>query len=120
LINNLKAIGCKFLLDDFGSGMSSFAYLKNLPVDYIKMDGSFIKDITRNEIDFAMAQSVQNIAKAMKIKTIAEFVECVDTMKLLELMGVDYGQGFYLGKPMPIKKVFSDLRQLNLLNQLSV
>lgn len=119
LMADLKSIGCKFLLDDFGSGMSSFAYLKNLPVDFLKMDGGFVKDITRNEIDLAMAKSIQSIAEAMKIKTIAEFVECADTMKLLKQMGVDYGQGFYLSSPMPIENALGNLRQLSLLDQTS-
>lgn len=117
LMDALKGIGCKFLLDDFGSGMSSFAYLKNLPVDFLKMDGGFVKDITRNNIDLAMAKSIQSIAEAMKIKTIAEFVECVDTMKLLKAMGVDYGQGFFLSSPMPIESALTNLRQLSLLEQ---
>jgi diguanylate cyclase (GGDEF)-like protein len=119
LMADLKSIGCKFLLDDFGSGMSSFAYLKNLPVDFLKMDGGFVKDITRNEIDLAMAKSIQSIAEAMKIKTIAEFVEDAETMKLLKKMGVDYGQGFYLSSPMPIENALGNLRQLSLLDQTS-
>ncbi|MDO8961802.1 MAG: EAL domain-containing protein [Methylophilus sp.] len=117
LMQELKAIGCKFLLDDFGSGMSSFAYLKNLPVDYLKMDGGFVKDITRNDIDLAMAKSIQSIAEAMKIKTIAEFVEDAETMKLLKKMGVDYGQGFYLSSPMPIEAALGNFRQLSLLQE---
>lgn len=117
LMEDLKAFGCKFLLDDFGSGMSSFAYLKNLPVDFLKMDGGFVKDITRNEIDLAMAKSIQSIAEAMKIKTIAEFVEDAETMKLLKKMGVDYGQGFYLSSPMPIEAALGNFRQLSLLQQ---
>lgn len=119
LMQELKAIGCKFLLDDFGSGMSSFAYLKNLPVDYLKMDGGFVKDITRNDIDLAMAKSIQSIAEAMKIKTIAEFVEDAETMKLLKKMGVDYGQGFYLSSPMPIEAALGNFRQLSLLQESS-
>lgn len=117
LMAELKSIGCKFLLDDFGSGMSSFAYLKNLPVDFLKMDGGFVKDITRNKIDLAMAKSIQSIAEAMKIKTIAEFVEDNETMILLKKMGVDYGQGFYLSSPMPIENALGNLRQLSLLDE---
>jgi diguanylate cyclase (GGDEF)-like protein len=117
LMADLKSIGCKFLLDDFGSGMSSFAYLKNLPVDFLKMDGGFVKDITRNEIDLAMAKSIQSIAEAMSIKTIAEFVEDRETMILLRKMGVDYGQGFYLSSPMPIENALGNLRQLSLLDE---
>ncbi|HZV97686.1 MAG TPA: EAL domain-containing protein [Methylophilaceae bacterium] len=109
LMNALKIIGCRFLLDDFGSGMSSFGYLKNLPVDFLKMDGAFVKDIATNPIDLAMVQSIHSIAQAMDIKTIAEFVESPEVVEMLEVMGVHYGQGFYLGKPAAIESVFSEL-----------
>jgi EAL domain-containing protein (putative c-di-GMP-specific phosphodiesterase class I) len=115
LMQSLKAIGCKFLLDDFGSGMSSFAYLKNLPVDYLKMDGGFVKDITRNHVDLAMAKSIQQIAEAMQIKTIAEYVEDIETLQLLKSMGVNYGQGFYLGTPKPMETTLTHFKQLELI-----
>ena len=79
------------------------------------MDGGFVRDISRNPIDLAMAKSIQSIAKAMQIKTIAEFVECQKTLDLLREMGVDYGQGFYLGTPMPIESTISNFRQLSLI-----
>jgi diguanylate cyclase (GGDEF)-like protein len=110
LMTALKAIGCRFMLDDFGSGMSSFAYLKNLPVDFLKMDGAFVKDIATNAIDLAMVQSIHSIAEAMKIETIAEFVESAAVVELLESMGVHYGQGFHLGRPVAINTMFSNLR----------
>lgn len=110
LMTALKALGCRFMLDDFGSGMSSFAYLKNLPVDFLKMDGAFVKDIATNAIDLAMVQSIHSIAEAMKIETIAEFVESAAVVELLESMGVHYGQGFHLGRPVAINSMFSDLR----------
>ena len=109
LIKTLKGIGCGFLLDDFGSGMSSFAYLKNLQVDFIKIDGAFVRDIATNPIDLAMVQSIHGIAKAMQIKTIAEFVESAQAVEILQTMGVHYGQGFHLGKPVPIEQAIMSL-----------
>ncbi|MCC3418373.1 MAG: EAL domain-containing protein [Microcoleus sp. PH2017_07_MST_O_A] len=99
LIWKLKELGCQFALDDFGSGMSSFAYLKNLPVDYIKIDGNFIKNLAENPIDIVMVEAITKIAHAMGIKTIAEYVESQAVMDKLKELGVDYGQGYYLGKP---------------------
>jgi EAL domain-containing protein (putative c-di-GMP-specific phosphodiesterase class I) len=101
LIWQLKELGCKFALDDFGSGMSSFAYLKSLPVDYLKIDGNFIKNIADNPIDIAMVEAITKIAHVMGIKTIAEYVENKTIMDKLNELGVDYAQGYYLGKPQP-------------------
>ncbi len=101
LIWKLKELGCKFALDDFGSGMSSFAYLKSLPVDYIKIDGNFIKNITDNPIDIAMVEAITKIAHVMGIKTIAEYVESQAVMDKIKELGVDYAQGYFLGKPQP-------------------
>ncbi len=101
VILQLKELGCKFALDDFGSGMSSFAYLKNLPVDYIKIDGNFIKNLADNPIDIAMVEAITKIAHVMGIKTIAEYVESQTVIDKLKELGVDYAQGYYLGKPQP-------------------
>jgi diguanylate cyclase (GGDEF)-like protein len=109
LIQTLRGIGCGFMLDDFGSGMSSFAYLKNLQVDFIKIDGAFVRDIASNPIDLAMVQSIHGIAQAMRIKTIAEFVEDERTVETLRAMGVHYGQGFHLGKPAPLEQIAESL-----------
>ncbi|MFV1984769.1 MAG: EAL domain-containing protein [Thiohalomonadales bacterium] len=98
-ITKLKDLGCKFALDDFGSGFSSFNYLKNLPVDILKIDGSFVKALHKTHIDQAMVQSMNQIAHALGKTTIAEFVENNDTLSLLEGYGVDYAQGHYLGRP---------------------
>jgi len=100
-INTLKHKGCRFALDDFGSGLSSFAYLKNLPVDYLKIDGSFVRDITFDKTDKAIVKSIIEIGHTLGLKTIAEFVENNDILILLEEMGVDYVQGYALGKPEP-------------------
>lgn len=96
-IKCLKEIGCKFALDDFGTGFSSFAYLKYLPVDYLKIDGTFIRDIINDKVDQAMVKSIHHIAKSLNIKTIAEYVENQATLKLLAAMGIDYVQGNYIG-----------------------
>jgi diguanylate cyclase (GGDEF)-like protein/PAS domain S-box-containing protein len=98
-LSRLHLIGCKTALDDFGSGMSSFAYLKDLPVDVVKIDGRFVKNIAENHVDQAMVKAMNEIAHALDKLTVAEFVEDEATMKLLTEYNVDYAQGFHLGKP---------------------
>ncbi len=112
LMNALKSIGCHFMLDDFGSGMSSFAYLKNLPVDFLKIDGTFVRDIATNPVDLAMVQSIHGIAKAMKIKTIAEFVESAQVLPILESIGVQYAQGIHVGLAIPIRELSANKPEL--------
>ena len=85
----MKELGCRFALDEFGSGLSSFAYLKNLPVDYLKIDGMFVKDMENDPIDFAMVKSINDIGKAMGKQTIAEFVESEEIMKKMKEIGGD-------------------------------
>ena len=103
-INNLKSLGCKFALDDFGSGFSSFAYLKTLPVDYLKIDGMFVRDIVNDKIAYAMVKSINEIGQVMGMQTIAEWVENKETLCLLKDIGVDYVQGFGISKPKPLSK----------------
>lgn len=101
-IRELKSIGCAFSLDDFGSGLSSFAYLKNLPVDFIKIDGTFIKNLDKDPISQAMVEAVYKIGKAMKIHTIAEYVASPTIKNLLQQIGIDYAQGYDIARPQPM------------------
>ena len=101
----LAARGAHFALDDFGSGLSSFTYLKHLPVDYLKIDGTFVKDMLKDEIDAAMVRSISDIGRAMGLKTIAEFVEDKQVLKALQDAKVDFAQGYGICKPMPLKDI---------------
>ena len=103
-IEVLRRIGCRFALDDFGSGLSSFAYLKSLPVDFLKIDGVFVKDIVEDPIDRELVRSINQIGHVMGKRTIAEFVESREILAALEEIGVDYAQGFELGKPELLTK----------------
>lgn len=104
-ITRLKRIGCKFSLDDFGSGMSSFTYLKNLPVDFLKIDGNFVRDIAEDPIDRAMVEAINQVGQVMGIKTIAEFVENDTILQILKTIGVDYSQGYHIAKPRPLSEM---------------
>lgn len=98
-IYKLKSLGCQFALDDFGSGMSSFAYLKTLPVDYVKIDGSFIKEIVDDKLALEMVEAISRIASVMGIETIAEFVENDEILKKVQSLGIDYAQGYAISQP---------------------
>ncbi len=98
-INALRVVGCKFALDDFGSGLSSFGYLKHLPVDYLKIDGEFIKDILNDPIHSAMVEAINQVGHVMNIQTVAEFVENEETLLHLQKIGIDYAQGYHIDKP---------------------
>lgn len=101
LISGLSELGCRFALDDFGSGYCSFSHLKRLPVDYIKIDGMFVKDILTDPMDMAIVRSITNIAHTLGKQTVAEFVESPEVLKILKECGVDFVQGFYIAKPNP-------------------
>jgi len=113
-IKTLKHAGCRFALDDFGSGLSSFSYLKNMPVDYLKIDGSFVRDICDDKTDHAFIESITQIAHVMNIKTIAEFVENNDIFNELKGIGVDYAQGFHISMPMPLSGFINNESQRNI------
>ena len=111
-ITKIKLIGCSFALDDFGSGMSSYAYLKNLPVDFLKIDGMFVRAILEDEIDHAMVKSINDIGHVFGLKTIAEYVETPEIMKELNKIGVDFAQGYAIHKPSHISNLLrSDATQ---------
>ena len=110
-INELRQLGCKFALDDFGTGLSSFAYLKNLPVDYLKIDGSFVRDIDTNPVNRAMVKSIHQVGHVMGLETIAEFVENTAIMKVLAEIGVDYAQGYGIAIPRAISEMNADEQQ---------
>ena len=102
----LRGMGCRFALDDFGRGISSFAYLKNLKVDYLKIDGMFVKDLAEDEVGHAMVESINNIGHTMGVQTIAEFVETQAVLEKLVALGVDHVQGYQLGRPRPLAPMF--------------
>lgn len=106
-IRVLKAKGCKFSLDDFGSGLSSFTYLKNLPVDYLKIDGAFVKDMETDPMDRAMVESINHIGHVMGLKTIAEFVESEQILEHLKAIQVDYVQGDWIKSPQPLSSLLA-------------
>lgn len=111
-IKTLKEFGCRFALDDFGSGLSSFAYLKNLQVDTLKIDGMFVKDMLHDSLDYEMVKSINEIGHVMGLETIAEFVESEDILDKLREIGVDYAQGYNMGKPMPIDNILQKLAEV--------
>lgn len=104
-MNRMKIIGCRFSLDDFGTGLSSYSFLRNLPVDYVKIDGVFVKDITTMPGDQAVVRSINEIGHYMGKKTIAEYVESEAILPALKDIGVDYAQGYCIEKPCKLSKL---------------
>jgi diguanylate cyclase (GGDEF)-like protein len=111
-IDGLRDLGCVISLDDFGAGLSSFAYLKNFQVDSLKIDGGFIRDITDNRISESMVAAITQVAKVMHLETVAEYVESEKIRKLITKLGVDFAQGHVIGKPAPIASVIEELSEL--------
>ena len=107
-MSTLRDIGCRFALDDFGSGLSSYAYLRDLPVDYLKIDGRFVRDIVNNAVDYALVKSMNDIGHVMGKKTIAEFVENDAIKAELARMGVDCVQGYGIEKPRPFVDMLNE------------
>lgn len=107
-IHDLKALGVRFALDDFGSGVSSFGYLRELPVDFLKIDGSLVKNMHHNATDRAIVALINDLAHMMSIQTIAEFVENDGIRQCLSDIGIDYGQGYGIGRPTPLEELMAD------------
>jgi diguanylate cyclase (GGDEF)-like protein len=108
-IEQIRELGCKFSLDDFGTGLSSFSYLKSLNVDYLKIDGSFVRDIMKDPVSESMVAAINQVGQAMNLETVAEYVESDDIKRKLASIGVDYGQGYCIGKPALFMKIQADL-----------
>jgi len=102
-MQTLKKLGCKFSLDDFGSGLSSFTYLKNLPVDYLKIDGQFISNVADDSVDESMVKAISQVGHAMGIETIAERVETKQVLEKLGALGIEYAQGYYIARPTSVQ-----------------
>jgi EAL domain-containing protein (putative c-di-GMP-specific phosphodiesterase class I) len=103
--HRLRILGCRFALDDFGVGFGSFHHLKSLPFDFFKIDGDFIRGIVASRMDQLVVEAIVGIARGMGKETIAEFVPDEDTSRLLETSGVDYAQGYHIGRPRPLREV---------------
>jgi diguanylate cyclase (GGDEF)-like protein/PAS domain S-box-containing protein len=110
-ISTLREHGCQFALDDFGSGMSSFSYLKNLSVQYIKIDGAFVRDMLNEHLDRATVEAIGRVAQVLGVSTIAEFVENDETLGTLRRMGIDYAQGFAIHRPQPIETLSAQVER---------
>jgi len=120
-LNALRDLGCRIAVDDFGTGYSSFSYLKRLPADYLKIDGSFIKELTRSKVDQSMVRMLGEVAKAAGLETVAEYVESAAALRLLAKYGIDYAQGYYIGRAVaqPLEAVF-DAESCNLAGPIEI
>ncbi|MEM9541081.1 MAG: EAL domain-containing protein, partial [Cyanobacteria bacterium P01_E01_bin.42] len=110
LILDLKALGCYFALDDFGSGMSSFAYLRDLPIDFLKVDGTFILNLESDRITYSIVEAINHIGQVLGVQTIAEFVENETLLEELKQLGFDYAQGFCVAIPTHLNNHFDRIR----------
>ena len=108
-VERVRALGCRFALDDFGSGFSTFAYLKQMPIDYLKIDGSLVRNIVNDEVDRQMVRSINEIGHTVGALTVAEFVEDDATLSILREMGIDYAQGYGLRMPSPLTDLIDEL-----------
>jgi EAL domain-containing protein (putative c-di-GMP-specific phosphodiesterase class I) len=112
LMRRLRRLGCAVALDDFGTGLSSLSYLRQLPVTLLKIDGSFVRDILKDARSESMVRAIAQLARSMAIATVAEYVETEEIRARLEGLGVDYGQGFAIGRPTPLTEVLAELPML--------
>ena len=107
LMTEIKELGCGFVLDDFGVGFSSFYYLRELPVDVVKIDGSFIRNLSESSDDLILVSALCSVARGFGKRITAEFVESAEILALIENMDIDYAQGYYIGKPAPATEFLS-------------
>ena len=110
-IKRLRRLGCRFALDDFGSGLSSFGYLKRLPLDFLKIDGLFVRDMLNDPVDLAMVRTINDVAKVLKLQTIAEWVEDEATLDALRAIGIGYAQGFHIARPEMVANILLPQRK---------
>jgi EAL domain-containing protein (putative c-di-GMP-specific phosphodiesterase class I) len=109
LMRRLRKLGCGIALDDFGTGLSSLAYLRSLPISMLKIDGSFVRDVLKDPKAESTIQAIAQLARAMSLITVAEYVETDEIRIRIAQLGVDYGQGFAIGQPVPINDVLEQL-----------
>ena len=109
LIRRLRKLGCGIALDDFGTGLSSLAYLRSLPITMLKIDGSFVRDVLTDPKAESMIQAVAQLARAMSLVTVAEYVETNEIRTRIAALGVDYAQGFAVGRPVPLSEILEQL-----------
>ena len=114
LIRRLRELGFEVALDDFGRGLSSLTYLKTLPVTYLKIDGSFVRDVVDDDRSQAMLSAIVQLARAMGLHTVAECVESEPIRELVQGLGVEFGQGFSIGRPVPLEQVIGGLLGSNI------
>jgi EAL domain-containing protein (putative c-di-GMP-specific phosphodiesterase class I) len=107
-VERLHAIGSKVALDDFGTGYGGFTYLKQLPVDYLKIDIEFVRDLARNTASRNVVEAIVNLARRFDLKTVAEGVEDAETLEMLAEAGVDYAQGYHIGRPAPLQESYPE------------
>jgi EAL domain-containing protein (putative c-di-GMP-specific phosphodiesterase class I) len=109
LMSKLRGLGCLIALDDFGTGMSSFSYLRNLPIDLLKIDRAFIHHVDKDPIDHALVETIQRIAGIMGVRTVAEGVESEEVLEVLALIGVDFAQGMHVRRPVPLVQIHEEV-----------
>jgi EAL domain-containing protein (putative c-di-GMP-specific phosphodiesterase class I) len=111
-LTSLSALGCGIALDDFGTGFGSLHYLKNLPIDYLKIDGQFIQNLTTNPDDLVVVDSLVRMARGLRMQTTAEYIEDAATLQLVKDLGVDFAQGYHVGRPGPARQVIRSRRTI--------
>ncbi|MGA9367958.1 MAG: EAL domain-containing protein, partial [Steroidobacteraceae bacterium] len=109
LMRRLRTLGCGIALDDFGTGLSSLSYLRELPVTMLKIDGSFVRDVIRDPRAESMVRAIAQLARTMSLATVAEYVETKEILARVATLGVDYGQGFAIGRPVPLDDLLAEL-----------